>query len=249
MSNKQQATSNKQLLFIMNPHHLRQENHLKSSDFLTDVVIGMSDGLTVPFALAAGLSGAVDSNSIIVIAGIAEVAAGSIAMGLGGYLAGKTEIDHYQAELKREYEEVENVPDIEKKEVKSFFANIGLSEEMQVKAAEEISKDKKQWVDFMMKFELGLDKPDPKRATKSALNIGLSYAVGGLVPLSPYFFVNTPAEGLKISAVLTLVCLFIFGFFKSKITGVNPLGGAIRVTLIGALAAAAAFGVAKLFEL
>ena len=221
---------------------------MKSSDFLRDVVIGMSDGLTVPFALAAGLSGAVDSNSIIVIAGIAEVAAGSIAMGLGGYLAGKTELEHYQSELKREYEEVENVPDIEKEEVKTFFANIGLSEDMQEKAAEEISKDKKQWVDFMMKHELGLDKPDPKRATKSALNIGLSYGVGGLVPLSPYFFVDTPGEGLKISAALTLICLFIFGFFKSKITGVNPWWGAIRVTLIGALAAGAAFGVAKLFE-
>ncbi|HKO79592.1 MAG TPA: VIT1/CCC1 transporter family protein [Chitinophagaceae bacterium] len=232
----------------MDTHLHHEETHLKSSDFLTDVVIGMSDGLTVPFALAAGLSGAVDSNSIIVIAGIAEVAAGSIAMGLGGYLAGKTEIDHYQSELKREYEEVEAVPDIEKKEVKTFFANIGLSEEIQEKAAEEISRDKKQWVDFMMKHELGLDKPDPRRATKSALNIGLSYAAGGLVPLSPYFFVDTPAEGLRISAALTLLFLFIFGFFKSKITGLNPWLGAIRVTLIGALAAGAAFGVAKLFD-
>ena len=232
----------------MDTHLHHQESHLKSSDFLTDVVIGMSDGLTVPFALAAGLSGAVDSNSIIVIAGIAEGAAGSIAMGLGGYLAGKTELDHYRSELKREYEEVETVPDIEKQEVKTFFANIGLSEEMQEKAAEEISRDKKQWVDFMMKHELGLDKPDPGRATKSALNIGLSYATGGLVPLSPYFFVDTPAEGLKISAALTLLFLFIFGFFKSKITGINPWLGALRVTLIGALAAGAAFGVAKLFD-
>lgn len=232
----------------MDTHLHHEETHLKSSDFLTDVVIGMSDGLTVPFALAAGLSGAVDSNSIIVIAGIAEVAAGSIAMGLGGYLAGKTEIDHYQSELKREYEEVEAVPDIEKQEVKMFFANIGLSEEMQEKAAEEISRDKKQWVDFMMKHELGLDKPDTRRAAKSALNIGLSYAVGGLVPLSPYFFVETPAEGLRISAAFTLLFLFIFGFFKSRITGVNPWLGAIRVTLIGALAAGAAFGVAKLFD-
>ena len=232
----------------MDTHLHHQESHLKSSDFLTDVVIGMSDGLTVPFALAAGLSGAVDSNSITVIAGIAEGAAGSIAMGLGGYLAGKTELDHYRSELKREYEEVETVPDIEKQEVKTFFANIGLSEEMQEKAAEEISTDKKQWVDFMMKHELGLDKPDPGRATKSALNIGLSYATGGLVPLSPYFFVDTPAEGLKISAALTLLFLFIFGFFKSKITGINPWLGALRVTLIGALAAGAAFGVAKLFD-
>jgi VIT1/CCC1 family predicted Fe2+/Mn2+ transporter len=167
---------------------------------------------------------------------------------LGGYLAGKTESDHYQTELKREYDEVEKVPEKEKDEVKEFFANIGLSEEMQVKATEEIAKDKKQWVDFMMKYELGLDKPDPKRATKSALNIGLSYAVGGLVPLSPYFFASTPVDGLKLSAILTLVCLFIFGFFKSRITGVNPWAGALRVTLIGALAASAAFGVAKLFE-
>jgi VIT1/CCC1 family predicted Fe2+/Mn2+ transporter len=232
----------------MDTHLHHEEKHLKNSDFLTDIVIGMSDGLTVPFALAAGLSGAVSSNSIIVIAGIAEIAAGSIAMGLGGYLAGKTELDHYQTELKREYDEVEKVPEKEKDEVKEFFANIGLSEEMQVKATEEIAKDKKQWVDFMMKYELGLDKPDPRRATKSALNIGISYAVGGLVPLSPYFFAPTPVDGLKLSAILTLICLFIFGFFKSKITGVNPWAGALRVTLIGALAATAAFGVAKLFE-
>jgi vacuolar iron transporter family protein len=232
----------------MDTHLHHEEKHLRNSNFLTDVVIGMSDGLTVPFALAAGLSGAVSSTSIIVIAGIAEIAAGSIAMGLGGYLAGKTEQDHYQTELKREYAEVETVPEKEKSEVKEFFANIGLSKEMQEKATEEISKDKQQWVNFMMKYELGLDKPDPKRATKSALNIGISYAIGGLVPLSPYFFTETPLLGLEISAVLTLICLFIFGFFKSKITGINPWFGAIRVTLIGALAAGAAFGVAKLFE-
>ncbi len=227
-------------------HHI--ESHLKSSDLLRDVVIGMSDGLTVPFALAAGLSGAVNSTSIIVIAGIAEVCAGSIAMGLGGYLSGKTEQDHYANELKREYDEVERVPEREKLEVKEFFANIGLSEDMQHKATEEISKDKKQWVDFMMKYELGLDKPDPRRAHKSALNIGLSYVVGGLVPLSPYFFTDSPIEGLKYSSLVTLICLFVFGYFKSKITGVNPWLGALRVMLIGAAAAGAAFGVAKLFE-
>ncbi|MCG2617099.1 VIT1/CCC1 transporter family protein [Terrimonas sp. NA20] len=224
-----------------------QEKHLRNSDFLTDVVIGMSDGLTVPFALAAGLSGAVSGTSVIVIAGIAEIAAGSIAMGLGGYLAGKTEMEHYDAELKREKEEVETVPEKEKEEVKDFFANIGLSEEMQTKAADEIAKDKKQWVDFMMKYELGLEKPDPRRAKKAALNIGLSYAAGGLVPLSPYFFTDTPLLALQVSAVITLISLFVFGFLKSRITGVNPWQGAIRVTIIGAMAAAAAFGVAKLF--
>lgn len=229
-----------------NLHH--EEEHLKSSDALRDIVIGMSDGLTVPFALAAGLSGAVSSTEIIVIAGIAEIAAGSIAMGLGGYLAGKTEQDHYNSELKREYDEVERVPEREKEEVRDFFQNIGLSKELQVQAVEEIAKDKKKWVDFMMKHELGLDKPDPKRATKSALNIGLSYIVGGLVPLSPYFFTDEPIQALKISAFVTLLCLFIFGYFKSRFTGVNPWEGAVRVSLIGALAASAAFGVAKLFE-
>lgn len=228
-------------------HSLHKEKHLRNSDFLTDVVIGMSDGLTVPFALAAGLSGAVSGTPIIVIAGIAEIAAGSIAMGLGGYLAGKTELDHYKAELKREKEEVETVPEKEKEEVRDFFANIGLSEEMQVKAAEEIAKDKKQWVDFMMKYELGLEKPDPRRARKAALNIGISYAIGGLVPLSPYFFIDAPIQALRVSAIITLLSLFVFGFLKSRITGVNPWLGALRVTVIGALAATAAFGVARLF--
>jgi vacuolar iron transporter family protein len=228
--------------------HNHEEEHLESSDFLRDVVIGMSDGLTVPFALAAGLTGAVANSSIIVIAGIAEIVAGSIAMGLGGYLAGKTEQDHYSSELRREYSEVERVPEMEKKEVKEFFENIGLSEELQIQATEEIAKDKKQWVDFMMKFELGLDKPDPKRATKSATNIGISYAVGGIIPLSPYFFIYDSREALKFSVIATLVCLFIFGYFKSKITGVPVLSGALKVMLIGALAAAAAFGVATLFK-
>jgi vacuolar iron transporter family protein len=231
----------------MDSHHIHTEEHLKSSNTIRDIVIGMSDGLTVPFALAAGLSGAVDSTNIIVIAGIAEIAAGSIAMGLGGYLAGKTEQDHYNSELKREFYEVDNLRHKEIEETKEFFAGIGLSEELQDKATEEIAKDKKQWVDFMMKYELGLDKPDPRRARNSALNIGISYVVGGLVPLSPYFFIDKPEKALILSAGVTLLCLFVFGYFKSRITGVNPLLGAIRVALIGAVAAAAAFGVAKLF--
>jgi len=228
--------------------HDHPETHLKSSDFLRDVVIGMSDGLTVPFALAAGLSGAVDASKIIVIAGIAEIAAGSIAMGLGGYLSGKTEQDHYTNEVKREHYEVENLRHKEIAETKEFFANIGLSKEIQEQATEEIAKDKDRWVDFMMKYELGLDKPDPKRATKSAFNIGVSYVVGGLIPLSPYFFIDSSIEATKYSVVLTLISLFIFGYSKSKITGVNALWGAVRVTLIGAVAAAAAFGVARLFD-
>lgn len=232
----------------MDTHLHHEELHSESSDLIRDVVIGMSDGLTVPFALAAGLSGAIDSNGIIIIAGLAEIAAGSIAMGLGGYLAGKTEMDHYRSELKREYDEVEKVPQREKEEVKEFFANLGLSEEMQEQATNEVIKDKEKWVDFMMKYELGLDKPDPKRALKSGLNIGLSYIVGGLVPLSPYFFTDAPLSALKYSIAFTLICLFIFGWLKSKFTGVNPWAGALRVTIIGALAAGAAFFVASLFE-
>jgi vacuolar iron transporter family protein len=231
----------------MDHTHAHSERHLKSSDLLRDVVIGMSDGLTVPFALAAGLSGAIVSSNIIIIAGIAEVAAGSIAMGLGGYLAGKTEQDHYRSEVKREYDEVENLREREIEETKEFFANIGLSPELQQQATEEIAQDKDRWVDFMMKYELGLEKPDPRRATKSALNIGISYIAGGIIPLAPYFFIDGSSEALTVSVIVTLACLFIFGYFKSRITGVNALWGAIKVTMIGAVAAAAAFGVAKLF--
>jgi vacuolar iron transporter family protein len=228
------------------PQHAEQ--HMRGSEVLTDIVIGMSDGLTVPFALAAGLSSVVDKTSLILIAGIAEIAAGSIAMGLGGYLAGKTEIDHYNAELKREYNEVDNLPDVERQEVKEFFSSLGLSEEMQNKAVQEVTKDKDKWVGLMMKYELGLDKPDPKRASKSAFNIGASYVVGGLIPLSPYYFAADGITGLKISAVITLICLFVFGYFKSRLTGVNPLAGALRVMIIGALAASCAFGIARLIQ-
>jgi VIT1/CCC1 family predicted Fe2+/Mn2+ transporter len=230
----------------MDHHH--KEHHLTSSEILTDIVIGMSDGLTVPFALAAGLSGAVKDVHLIVIAGIAEIAAGSIAMGLGGYLAGKTEQDHYNSELKREYDEIERLPDVEREEVREFFEGLGLSPSVQNQAVEELVKDKDRWADFMMKHELGLEKPDPKRARKSAFNIGFSYVVGGLIPLSPYFFVTDGISGLKISAVVTLLCLFIFGYFKSKMTGTPPLQGALKVAIIGAVAAGCAFGIAKLIE-
>ncbi len=228
-------------------HHHHQEKHLTSSDLLKDIVIGMSDGLTVPFALAAGLSGAVSNTNLIVIAGIAEIAAGSIAMGLGGYLAGKTEQDHYNSERKNEYEEVETKTDIEKEEVRQFFKDWGFSKNLQDQAVAEICKDKDRWVDFMMKHELGLDKPDPKRATRSAFNIGMSYIVGGLIPLSPYFFIANTFDALKLSVVVTLICLFVFGYFKSKLTGVNPLIGGLKVMMIGA-AAAAAFAIAKAID-
>jgi VIT1/CCC1 family predicted Fe2+/Mn2+ transporter len=222
-----------------------KEEHLRSSDFITDIVIGMSDGLTVPFALAAGLSGAVHSNSVVITAGIAEIVAGSIAMGLGGYLAGKTEQEHYQAELEREYNEVGNVPEKEKEEVKEVFALYGLNASTQNIIADELAKNKDKWVDFMMKYELGLEKPDVNRARNSAATIGISYVIGGLIPLTAYFFTQTPYQGLFVSAILTIICLFLFGYFKSKVTGQPPLKGAFKVTLIGITAAAAAFLIAK----
>ncbi len=222
------------------------ETHLKSSDFITDVVIGMSDGLTVPFALAAGLSGAVTDTHIVTTAGIAEIIAGSIAMGLGGFLAGKTEQEHYAAELRREYDEVERVPEKEKEEIREIFAGYGFSEPAQHMLAEELAKDKDKWVGFMMKFELGLEPPDANRARNSALTIGTSYIAGGIIPLLPYFFVADARNGLSISAAVTIVCLFVFGFFKSKVTGQPVVAGAIKVTVIGALAAAAAFAAARL---
>lgn len=227
---------------------MHQEKHFTASDLIKDIVIGMSDGLTVPFALAAGLSGAVASNNIIITAGIAEVVAGSIAMGLGGYLAGKTDMEHYQSELSREYVEIEQVPEIEKQEVKDVFAQYGMSTRLQSELADELSRDKEKWVNFMMRFELGMEKPDPRRATRSALNIGLSYVVGGLVPLVGYFITHTPKHGLIVSSAMTILFLFGFGYTKTKLTGNHPFTGALKTVIIGTLAASAAFIIAKLIS-
>lgn len=227
-------------------NNVHQEHHLKSSEFITDAVIGMSDGLTVPFALAAGLSGAVASNGIILTAGVAEIVAGCIAMGLGGYLAGKTEQEHYQSELQREYHEVAHCREKEIEEVKEIFAAYGIDENGQTLIVEQLSKDTTKWVDFMMKFELGLEKPNPNRARNSALTIGSAYCIGGLLPLSAYYFTQTPSAGLPYSTLITSLCLFVFGYFKSKITGQPPLTGALKVMAIGLIAALAAFTIAKL---
>lgn len=226
-------------------HH---ENHVKSSDTIRDIVIGMADGLTVPFALAAGLSGASQSTGIVVTAGIAEIVAGSIAMGLGGFLAGRTEADHYKSELSREYEEVQRVPEQEKIEVMEVFANFGLSPALQKQIADEMAKDTDKWVDFMMRYELGLEEPHPNDATKSAVTIGGSYIVGGTIPLLPYVFLTDSQTALYYSSIITMVCLFVFGYFKSKVTGQKPVAGAIKVVVIGTIAAAAAFGMARLIN-
>lgn len=223
-----------------------EEQHFQSSEKVRDFVIGMSDGLTVPFALAAGLSGAIDSTSIVITAGLAEIAAGSIAMGLGGYLAGRTQIEHYDAEEKREYQEIEKLHEVEIKETKEIFAQYGLNDDLQEKIAREMAKNPKKWVDFMMRFELGLERPDKNRALQSAWVIGFSYVVGGLIPLSAYFFTDTTQQGLMYSCGITLVCLIVFGLVKSKLTGQPLFKGTVRVALVGAMAAAAAYLLAKL---
>lgn len=229
---------------------MHEEKHFEGSQLVRDIVIGMSDGLTVPFALSAGLSGAAISNNVIVTAGLAEIVAGSIAMGLGGYLAGKTEIDHYKSELKREYYEVDHYPEREKQEVAEVFADYGLSIEHQNIIVEELAKDKDRWVDFMMKFELGLEKPNINAARNSAAAIGLAYIVGGIVPLSAYFpvFGLSTNTALFYSCVITAMSLFVFGYFKTKIIGQPPLIGALKVLGIGAAAAASAYFIAGLFN-
>lgn len=226
-------------------HHPHVEEHFTGSETVRDVVIGMADGLTVPFALAAGLSGAVQDNWIVITAGVAEIIAGSIAMGLGGYLAGKTEYDHYFSELKREYDETVTKPEAEKQEIRDVLSEFGISPETQEKVVEELSQNQDKWVEFMMKFELGLEEPHLNRARISAAVIAGSYIAGGLVPLFPYFFTETPTEGLVFSIFITLAALFAFGWFKSKMTGQPALMGALKTTGIGAIAAGAAFGIAS----
>jgi len=225
-----------------------KEEHFTSSDLIKDVVIGVSDGLTVPFALAAGLSGAVQNNGIIITAGIAEIIAGSIAMGLGGYLAGKTEYDHYYSELKKEYYEVDHLPDVEKKEIAEIFAGYGLDEQSQEIVVNDLAKDPKKWVEFMMRFELGLEEPDGNRAKKSAANIAISYIFGGLIPLSPYLFTDSPQQGLLFSIIITILALCTFGYIKSHLTGQSPFAGAFKTAAIGAVAAGAAFIIAKIIS-
>jgi VIT1/CCC1 family predicted Fe2+/Mn2+ transporter len=227
-------------------HHHHHEKHYGATAALRDLVVGMSDGLTVPFALSAGLSGAVGSNQIILIAGLAEVVAGTISMGLGGYLAGQTEIDHYEGEQLREAKEVKEIPHEEEREIKELLGAYGISEKVQSDVAKELSKDHTKWVDFMMRFELGLQKPDPRHALFSALRIGLSYAVGGLIPLSAYFFTSAPGQGLLYSSIITVICLLLFGYWKAYFTGQDRLKGTFYTTFIGVGAAGAAFAIAKL---
>lgn len=221
------------------------EQHFTAGETIRDIVIGMSDGLTVPFALAAGLSGAVSSTSIIVTAGLAEIAAGSIAMGLGGYLAARSDAEHYATERRREQLEVKEKAAAERQEVREIFETYGLTTEQSEPLVEALSQRPEAWVDFMMRFELGLEKPDPRRALISALTIALSYIVGGLIPLSPYILLPVARTALLTSVVVTLLALLIFGYIKGRFTGAKPLLSGLQTALIGGLAAAAAFLIAR----
>ncbi len=221
------------------------EKHFTASEVVRDIVIGMSDGLTVPFALAAGLSGAVDSGGIIVTAGLAEVAAGAIAMGLGGYLAARTDAEHFASERAREERETQEMPEEEAAEVAGILRSYGLEDDKVAAVVNSIRADQKRWVDFMMRFELGLEEPDPKRARNSALTIALSYIAGGLVPLAPYFFVRPVHTALACSVVVTLLALLVFGYVKGRFTTARPLRSAWQTVVVGGLAATAAFVIAK----
>jgi len=228
------------------PQTPHTEKHFTSGDTVRDIVIGMSDGLTVPFALAAGLSGAVDSTAVIITAGLAEIAAGSIAMGLGGYLAARSDAEHYAKERARERAEVKEKPLEEEAEIHELFRKYGLTAEESEPVVSALRNRPEAWIDFMMRFELGLEPPDPGRALRSALTIGSAYIAGGLIPLAPYFVVTGARAGLGFSIVSTLAALLLFGYVKGRSTGTRPGRSALQTTLIGGLAAAAAFLIARL---
>jgi VIT1/CCC1 family predicted Fe2+/Mn2+ transporter len=224
-------------------HHVEQ--HFTAGQSVRDVVIGMSDGLTVPFALAAGLTGAIASSRLVITAGLAEIAAGSIAMGLGGYLAARSDAEHYASELAREQLEVIEKPEMEKREVTDVFTAYGLTHEEAAPVVEALSRRPEAWVDFMMKFELGLEKPEPHRALQSALTIAGAYIAGGAIPLLPYFFEDHARAALPFSAAVTLIALLVFGFVKGRFTGVSKMRSALQTALIGSVAAAAAYAIAS----
>ncbi len=223
------------------------ERHFRANESVRDIVIGMSDGLTVPFALAAGISGVAGAQThIVVLAGLAEIAAGSIAMGLGGYLAAQTDSEHYFTEKGRENWEIDHLPDREKQEVADVFRGYGMDDIHIKPILDAMVNNREQWIDFMMRFELGLEEPDPKRSRISALTIGLSYIVGGFIPLTPYIVIPHLGTALVVSVIVTLIALFLFGFIKGRFTGTKPLTSGLQTVLVGGLAAGAAFALARL---
>lgn len=231
----------------MPPGPPHEERHFTQNAVVRDLVIGTADGLTVPFALAAALSGAVAANPLIVTAGLAEIAAGCVAMGLGGYLAARTDAEHYASERRREEEESHLYPEREKWEVAAILHRYGVRGDVLRQAVDAIASDRKKWVDFMMRFELDLSEPDPNRAARSAATIGGAYVVGGLIPLVPYMVFSTTKPALLVSAGLTSIALFGFGWLKARATGLPPLRVATQTLAIGGAAALVAYLVASLF--
>ncbi len=221
------------------------EEHFTASETIRDIIIGMSDGLTVPFALAAGLSGVAAATAVVVTAGLAEIAAGSISMGLGGYLAARSDADHYASEKRREETEIVTLPDREREEVRDVFVSYGLTEAESAPLVEALAARPEAWVDFMMRFELGLEKPEPRRALVSALTIAGAYIVGGFVPLSPYILIPSIQTAQIASVIATLCALLIFGYLKGRLVGIAPVRGALQTALVGGLAAAAAYLIAR----
>lgn len=224
------------------------ETHFESSDLVRDVVIGMADGLTVPFALAAGLSGGVASTHVVVVAGLAEIAAGSIAMGLGGYLASRGDSEHYASERKREEMEVVERTRDEEEEIYEIFEEYGVTRTESDSVLQALKRNPKAWVDFMMRFELGLEEPEANRARQSAITIAASYVVGGMVPLLPYILMNESSRALAASMVITLLALVVFGAVKGRLTGAGAWRSGLQTVLIGGLAAGAAYALARLFN-
>lgn len=222
------------------------EHHFRAPEAVRDVVIGMSDGLTVPFALAAGISGAIAVTNVVITAGLAEIAAGSIAMGLGGYLAARSDAEHYMSELAREYREVAVVPEREAAEIAEVFAEYGVTTEESAPVIASFRQRPDDWVRFMMRFELGLEEPHPQRAMRSAATIAAAYVVGGIVPLSAYFVAPDVVTGLHWSIAITLTALAIFGWVKGAFTGASRLRSAVQTLVVGGVAAMAAFELAKL---
>lgn len=228
---------------------LHIEKHFTASDTVRDIVIGMSDGLTVPFALAAGLAGALTATGgnlrVIVIAGLAEIAAGSTAMGLGGYLAARGDAEHYEQERQREEREIVELPHEEEREVAEVLQSWGLTPDEAQPVVKALAQRPKAWVDFMMRFELALEEPQPGRALRSAATIASAYFAGGLIPLAPYMLLHTAATAFLCSIVVTLAALAIFGAVKGHYTGTGPFRSASQTLVIGALAATVAYLLAR----
>lgn len=230
------------------PSSAPAKHHAGTNDIVRDVVLGMADGLTVPFALAAGVTAAHGSSNLVITAGVAEIAAGAIAMGLGGYLAAQTELEHYRSAYSRELRETEIAPEEERTEVRDILSGIGLNGPHLHEVVDAIASDRQRWVNFMMRYELGLEQPNVRRAPFSAATIGASYVIGGIIPLLPYFFATDAMHALGISVVVTLIALFVFGIGKAKMTSTPLLISGLQTMAIGALASIVAFSLARLIH-